>query len=277
MRPGKIKILDSTVKWFLKNFQAPLDAQNRDRRTWTPACFGRELDAALAVWFAMPFEFHCLMGDGTRVLTESHLDPCSTKRLWTMKYHLVLSAFCACVRPLHSAAAAGNYVMPSVPTTSTPHQLIQTYWMQKIVMSSREWASILPQSFVCPLTLQGHVFVFKNEFHDCCRFFTRHCGEFNSRILLEFWCSTAPVRMLLMHKGPGDLGVAATCFCWSREARLWGFSCSPCSLLWSCWCVGVSRCQLIWLACLAWDFDVLGWMSCFNFVFPSQTAGNVSC
>lgn len=91
-------------------------------------------------------------------------------------------------------------------------------------------------------------FFFKHEVHDCCRFFTRHCGEFNPRILLEFWCSMAPVQMHLMHKGPGNLGVAATCFRWSCcEARLWGFSCSPCSLLWSCWCVGVLRCQLIWL------------------------------
>lgn len=44
-------------------------------------------------------------------------------------------------------------------------------------------------------------------------------------------------------RGPATLVLAATCFCWiDREARLWGFSGSPCSLLWSCWCVGVLRC-----------------------------------
>lgn len=79
MRPGKIKYSTQLSNYSSSNFQAPLDAQNRDRRTFPLACFGRELDGKLHWLFGLPslHEFHCFMGDDTRILTESHLDPCS--------------------------------------------------------------------------------------------------------------------------------------------------------------------------------------------------------
>ena len=59
--------------------------------------------------------------------------------------------------------------------------------------------------FCLSLTLQGHVFFFKKDVHDFCWLNPSLVNY--TRILLEFSCSTAPVRMHLMHKGPGDLGV----------------------------------------------------------------------